>query len=84
MSHYINIRLSEFQSKESRSFYNDKSIYQVGMTALNTCASNNKASEYMKQELKQIEELDKYTILVEDSNTSSSLIKKTRRQKISS
>lgn len=61
-----------------------KSVHQVDTGVLNTCASDHKVSEYMKQKLIAVQEvLNKSTLIAEDFNTSPSVLNKTSGQKIS-
>lgn len=59
-----------------------KSVHQADTGVLNTCTSNHKASESMKQKLIAVQEvLDKSTLIAEDFNTSPSVLNKTSGQK---
>lgn len=60
------------------------SFYKVYTAVLNVCTPNNRAPNYMMQKLREMKgELDKYTVIFGEFNTSLSTIDRTNREEIS-
>lgn len=69
------------RDEEGRYIIIKESIFQEVIKILNVCASNSRASKCMRQKLTEVnKEIDKYTVIIGDFNTTLSVIDKINKQ----